>query len=294
MLPALVVAVLVAVAAAALAVVRHRQLVEARAALADARAHADEVVERRDELAGACRRLEEARDRLEQDRDDLERSVRELGDASAERGSALEASRARAGELEVALREATSTIEDHAAALEAAVAEVASLERRLAEREERHRVAPAELAAACWSLLLARVERQWAAGVAATPEERGLATGTAAAQLAEAVGRDLERLREEVGVHADAAVTGTVEADPLATLLATGEALAVLAPHAERVHVELGPEVVVVGEDWSGPAPALDRLGEAVGGTGLLRRLGVSEGRVEVVLGPPPGEVREG
>jgi hypothetical protein len=290
---ALAVAILVALAAGALAAVRQRQLGQARAGLVEARTALDgarTAAEEADARAEAAERrsgeLARERAQLEQVRGELEQSVRELDEASTTRGSALEASRARARELDAALQEATGTAAAHAAALDAAVAELAELERRLDERT-RGPVALGEAeAAACWQLLLARVERQWAAGVAAHPGERGLAPDPGE-RLAEAIARELERLREEVGVHAEAVVTGHFGADPLATLLATGEALAVLAPHAERVRVELGDQVVVVGEDWSGPPAELDALEAAVAGTGLLGGVAVSGGRVELVLVTP-------
>jgi hypothetical protein len=273
----LAVAVLVAAVALALLVVRSGALRRSQAEVAQLTTRAEEA--------------ERSRDDQRRRGDELERSARELAEESERRGADLAASRARVGALEASLRDAGASFAERAAALDAAVDELAALEQRLGEleRARRHVALDEGTAAACWELLIARVERQWAAGVAARPEERGLADRPAD-QLAQAVGRELERLREEVGVHAEGAASDGFDADPLVTLLVVGEALAVLAPHAERIRVDLGGEVVVVGEDWTGPAAGLERVRAAAAATGLLRRLEVADGRVEVSLAPPAAE----
>jgi hypothetical protein len=141
---------------------------------------------------------------------------------------------------------------------------------------------------ACWNLLLSRVERQWAAAVGARPEERGVASASRGDQLAEAVRRELERLREEVGISAevDVAVVGDVgEIDIVAGLLAVGEALTTIAPMSERVLVELGPQLIVTGDECTASSAQLEQLVTMVGEAGLASTLEMSDSRVRVSFG---------
>src|SRR4030095_16525554 len=61
----------------------------------------------------------------------------------------------------------------------------------------------AAAAAGLWQLLLAHIAGRWAAMVGVPPEGRGVVAGPAADQLAQALGREAERLRGEgrVGGH---------------------------------------------------------------------------------------------
>ena len=140
-----------------------------------------------------------------------------------------------------------------------------------------------------WRLLLARVERQWAGLVNAGPEERGVTEGSRGEQLAQAVQRELERLREEVGVETAMVVDGPVDArHALTTLLALGEAAAMLAARSERVTIELADQVVVTGQEWTGDDDARRRLDELVATAAAGGRSGAVEpgdGAVRVVLG---------
>jgi hypothetical protein len=143
-------------------------------------------------------------------------------------------------------------------------------------------------AEACWWLLLSRVERQWAEAVGARPEERGVARASRGDQLAEAVRRELERLREEVGISADVVVTtsGDVgEIDTVAGLLAVGEALIAVAPVSERVQVDVGPQLVVIAEECLADAMQLEQLVAMVGEAGMASTLEMGEGRVRIVFG---------
>lgn len=137
-----------------------------------------------------------------------------------------------------------------------------------------------------WRLLLRRLERQWALVVGAHPGERGVTAAGRAEQLAEALRREVERLREEAGVHAEVAGDGP-PAPPgagrgpgPAELLAAGEVLAVLAAGADRVRVELGERVAVRAEGWQGEAVELEGLRSLLDG-----------GLVEVADGDADGEV---
>jgi hypothetical protein len=141
---------------------------------------------------------------------------------------------------------------------------------------------------ACWRLLLSRVERQWAVAVGARPEERGVARASRGDQLAEAVRRELERLREEVGISAEVVVevTGDVgDIDTVAGLLAVGEALTAVAPVSERVFVELGPQLAVTGEDCAANPQQIEQLVAMVADAGLASTLEMGDGRVRIVFG---------
>ncbi|MDQ6698509.1 MAG: hypothetical protein M3Z46_13735, partial [Actinomycetota bacterium] len=140
-----------------------------------------------------------------------------------------------------------------------------------------------------WRLVLARIERQWADAVNAGPDERGVIDASSSEQLAQAVARDLERLREEVGVQttlAPARSDGVI--DPLTTLLAVGEAVALLAYHSEHVLVDLHDEAVVTGEDWTGDddaVQALERLVATASAGGVPAAVAVVDHVARVTLG---------
>lgn len=107
-------------------------------------------------------------------------------------------------------------------------------------------------AAGVWHLLLAHVTRRWAAVVGAPPGSRDMVDGGTAEQLAQAIAREVERLREEVGVDVELTVADPVEpGDGVLFLLSTIELLGALASSAERVSVDLDGRLVLVGEGWS-------------------------------------------
>jgi hypothetical protein len=211
-----------------------------------------------------------------------------LAAAEAARG---EAERARDREAEAAARATEEAgrqgkrADDLAARLVAAEADAAAAR------------AAAEAAAAAadgdddglWHLLLAHVARRWGAMVGVPPEGRAVVAGPAADQLAEALAREIERLREEVGVDvemsavtADEAVAsgereggggdgarlGDDAGDRVPALLAALELLGVLAATAQRVSVTFGRELVLRGEGWYDPAGELAVACERAGGAG--------------------------
>jgi hypothetical protein len=136
-----------------------------------------------------------------------------------------------------------------------------------------------------WSLLLSRIERQWAATVAALPHELGVANGSTAEQLSQALGREVERLREEVGLSAQVRLNGPVlDTHRVGLLLAAGEAIAVLAADAERVDVEIGPGVVIRGGDWTGEPTAFEAVARAAGSAGVDFAMDTSEAGVRLAL----------
>jgi len=133
-----------------------------------------------------------------------------------------------------------------------------------------------------WSLLLAHVTRRWAAVVGVPPDSRALRAATADDQLVEALARETERLREEVGVDVELTVTAAPgaeatgsSAERVALLVAALELLGALASTAERVTVEVGDTLVLTGEGW------VDPYRELAAAHGTASAAGVALGAVE-------------
>ena len=293
MIVALVLAVLVAIAATTALLLQRRTLAgcraEAAAALARAGAAEEEVATSRDAAATAESRAAA-----------LDAAHREGEAAVAELRVTLSAAGQQAADAAARLRdcddELTRTRDQLATTTEA---RSRADEARIAAEELAARGAEALDAAAaveaCWRLLLARVERQWAQAVGAGMEERGVAPAPADEQLHQAVVRELERLREEVGL--DTAVhrtgPGPTEGHPLLLLLLLGELVALAAPHSERVVVALGPVTGVTGEGWDADPAAADGLRAALAVAGLGGEVVANGTDVHVRLGPsappPPG-----
>jgi len=241
-------------------------------------------------------RIEELEKRLR----DAEAERLRLGEAVAARSRDAEAASVRMAELQVDFAAS-------GAARAAAAARVTELEREVEVLRSRPATAPSAGDRAAessggrridrngdlgWRLLLARVERQWADAVNAGADERGVVDASPADQFAQAVERDLERLREEVGVQTTLTATKPAEdLDPLSTLLAVGEAVALLAYHSENVRVDLRDPAVVAGEDWSGDDDALqklERLAATASAGGLPATVSLTDGVAQVTLGARP------
>jgi hypothetical protein len=185
------------------------------------------------------------------------------------------------GRLETDLARARA---DHAAAVEALTQQrdrLSSAERATAEAAVRANeyqallgtvdgsAAASDVPGATWAILLAILARRWAGVVGAPPDDRGVRSGTVSEQLEEALGREAERLREEVGVDVEVNTAGAVEPrDPVTFLLAATDVLGVLAAVCERVTIDLDEAVVLKGEGWWGPTDELD----------LARRRAVASG----------------
>jgi hypothetical protein len=185
------------------------------------------------------------------------------------------------GRLETDLARARA---DHAAAVEALTQQrdrLSSAERATAEAAVRANeyqallgsvdgsAAASDVPGATWAILLAILARRWAGVVGAPPDDRGVSSGTVSEQLEEALGREAERLREEVGVDVEVNTGGAVEPrDPVTFLLAATDVLGVLAAVCERVTIDLDEAVVLKGEGWWGPTDELD----------LARRRAVASG----------------
>jgi hypothetical protein len=206
---------------------------------------------------------------LARGRQDLQRRLRAAGDEQRQAEERLAALTAERDQLR-------SSQEWFAAANARSVAD-AERQRERADELERQREA-AERAAAdgsadagggagaeapddgVWQLLLAHIARRWGAMVGVPLAGRAVTSGSAADQLAEAVARETERLREEVGVDVEvvnappedpgAPRLGDNPADRVPALLAAVELLGVLASSAQQVTVTIGTDLVLVGEGW--------------------------------------------
>ena len=141
-----------------------------------------------------------------------------------------------------------------------------------------------------WNLLLAHVTRRWAAVVGVPPDGRSVLGGAPAAQLVQALARETERLREEVGV--DVELNAPANGDTLeeltgqvAVLVAALELLGVLATSAQRVTVDVGDTLVITGDGWADPYDELASVYERVAAAGVaLDPLDVGEERVRLVV----------
>lgn len=240
----------------------------------------------------------------------IEELEKRLRDAEAERlrvGQALAAQSLVAEAAAVRMAELEADSATSATARDGAAARVTELEREVEVLRSRPAIAPPagdtvaqssggrrveRNGALGWHLLLARVERQWADAVNAGADERGVIDASPADQFAQAVERDLERLREEVGVQTTLTATKPAEdVDPLTTLLAVGEAVALLAYHSENLRVDLRNPAVVSGEDWSGDDDALqklERLAATASVGGLPATVSLIDGVAQVTLGARP------
>jgi hypothetical protein len=142
-----------------------------------------------------------------------------------------------------------------------------------------------------WRLLLAHVTRRWAAVVGVPPDRRALRAASPDDQFVEALARETERLREEVGVEVEltaarpatpsAGGVDTTGVERVAVLVAALELLGALATTAQRVTVEVGDTVVLAGDGWLDPYREVAAACEWAAGAGIV--LGpVAEGDEQV------------
>jgi hypothetical protein len=264
---------------------------EASAAADRMRAAEAERVEaqrQRDELATRATSLAGERGRLLVEYDELQRAHAELSgshkrlaadydDLTADHAAVaawLTRERARADDAEAAHAAAESRADelltlvgsgarsdetgDAGKAAEAGEAGEAGEARK--ERSYRDDAAPIDgSAGGAWRIVLSILERRWVGVVGAPPDARGVVSGPVSDQLAEALTRESERLREEVGVDVEVTAASPVDpADPVTFLLAATDLLGVLAAVCERIVLTLDGALVVVGDGWSGPTHELD------------------------------------
>lgn len=157
---------------------------------------------------------------------------------------------------------------------------------------------------ACWDLLLADLTRRWPVPVTVTVAAGGGgrgrgdegdadAAGASAVpdQLAEAFVRELERLREEVGVDAEITVVDTfAPAKPVVFLLAALDLLGALTSTCQRVVVKLEDQLDMVGEDWEGRRDELDvARSRSLAAGAVVGPLEIDGEHVHVTLSPAAG-----
>lgn len=216
-----------------------------------------------------------------------------LGDRVTAAEARLAALTSERDELERTHRAATKELDDERQRREQAEGEAQNLRSQLEEREspegdpEDADAANADPAAGstypeadgCWALLLADVTRRWAAVVGAPPELRGVHLGAVPDQLTEALTRDIDRLREEVGVDISFRAGAAIEpADPVVFLLAATHLLGELAAGCQRVTVELDGALVLTGDEWIGPFDDLELARERTLAAGaLINSLSIEE-----------------
>jgi hypothetical protein len=117
----------------------------------------------------------------------------------------------------------------------------------------------------CWALLLADVARRWAAVVGVPPEGRGVHLGAVADQLGEALTRETDRLREEVGVDISLKAEASIEPqDPVLFLLAATDLLNLLATGCQQVALTLDGALTITGTEWVGTPDELEEARERV------------------------------
>lgn len=198
------------------------------------------------------------------ERDAAVQSGRALSAENARAADEVREARARAGELSLLLEAATSRDDD-------------------GDEDDGEGL---------WSLLLAHVTRRWAAVVGVPPDSRALRASTPDDQLVEALGREIERLREEVGVDVEMSVPGRdapgdelSPTDRVALLVAALELLGALATTAQRVTVEVGDSLVLTGDGWVDPYRELAAAHERAGAAGVgLGPVETGDERVRLVI----------
>jgi hypothetical protein len=144
-----------------------------------------------------------------------------------------------------------------------------------------------------WRLLLANVTRRWAAVVGVPPDGRAIEDGPVDAQLHQALVREVERLREEVGVDVElssveSGIRDAIDGDTatrITVLVAALELLGALASTAQRVTVEIADTLVLTGDGWLDPYGELAAAHErSVAAGAVLGPLDAADESVRLVL----------
>jgi hypothetical protein len=152
----------------------------------------------------------------------------------------------------------------------------------------------------CWALLLADLTRRWPVPVTVTVasaadgggagDDADLGAGGSQVpdQLAEAFVRELERLREEVGVDAEISVVGTfAPANPVVFLLAALDLLGALTSTCQRVVVKLDDQLDMIGQDFEGRRDELDTARDrSLAAGAVVGPLEIDGERVHLTLRP--------
>jgi hypothetical protein len=226
---------------------------------------------------------------LARSRGDLQRQVAAARADDGQLGAALRAVTAERDRLSGQVASLTATSREHA--------DEATHQRERADElavllDAATTSASDSTEAGLWNLLLAHVTRRWGAVVGVPPSNRTIVEGATAAQLAEALARETERLREEVGVDVEINVpppaTGNGAGDlagRIAVLIAALELLGVLASSAQRVTVDVGDALVLTGDGWVDPYGELTAAYDRASAAGVvLDPLDVGDERVRLVV----------
>jgi hypothetical protein len=98
-------------------------------------------------------------------------------------------------------------------------------------------------------LLLADMTRRWANTVGIQPGDRAMKGTEVSDLLAEALDREVERVREEVGVDVSVTVTGGLSTEqPVVFLLAATDLLGAMVSTCERVALTIEDGLTIVGD----------------------------------------------
>lgn len=190
----------------------------------------------------------------------------EVAALTAERDELNHAREAQAGELQ----QLGAALDEERERREQAEGEAKELRTQVADDEAADGATHPELDGS-WALLLADVTRRWAAVVGAPPELRRVHLGAVPDQLTEALTREIDRLREEVGVDISFQAGTPVEpSDPIVFLLAAAHLLGELAASCQRVTVELDGRLVLAGDEWIGPVEDLEVARERAQAAGAV------------------------
>ncbi|HYZ97432.1 MAG TPA: hypothetical protein VE575_01705, partial [Acidimicrobiales bacterium] len=230
-------------------------LAAAQRQVADLDANVSTLAEERERLVGEAYELRQDNDRLTAAHSRLEEDLARARAEQAATADALTQARERAGAAERAATDAAGRADEYRALLDSVGGATEADGEPVPAGHARGTGAPG----ATWRILLATLERRWAAAVGVPPDDRGMQASTVPDQLVEALGRESERLREEVGVDVEVRTAGPVEAaDPVTLLLAATDLLGVLAAVCDRVTLELDGGLLLVGQGWSGPTDEVE------------------------------------
>lgn len=177
-----------------------------------------------------------------------------------------------------------STVERQGQAIEAA--ELAAAEATAREAATRTQALAEGGPGPSWPLVLADMQRRWANTVGVQPADRAMKATDVPGQLAEALDREVERVREEVGVDVSIVLSGGIATpQPVVYLLAATDLLGAMVSTFERVALEVDDGLVMVGEVWSELGDDLEVARQRAVDAGLMvDPVEVDEERVRVTL----------
>jgi len=177
-----------------------------------------------------------------------------------------------------------STVERQGQAIEAA--EQAAVEATAREAATRTQALAEGGPGPSWPLVLADMQRRWANTVGVQPADRAMKATDVPGQLAEALDREVERVREEVGVDVSIVLSGGIAtSQPVVYLLAATDLLGAMVSTFERVALEVDDGLVMVGEVWSELGDDLEVARQRAVDAGLaVDPVEVDEERVRVTL----------